>query len=268
MLGGLPPAAALVVWARSTDGRRWPATPHGWFFEITALTAYLLTLCFIAASYFLVVLLLLGRSRAALERRPCLMAGAAAGVAVVLLASVAAWETLFVMGSALSACAGLTLILAQPVRSRPAHAKTERRESLGTRRGSQPFAFGIVTSVGLVLWGAIVDSTPPDEGMGRGFGVAMFPYMSAFLAIPIGALFALGAGLASLVRRRAAASHPYGLCAGAAVLFISGLLSGAVEHRPPLVMLLCICAGLIGTLTGHQEPAPLRRSAKKGPQRA
>lgn len=256
--GGAAPTAWMVFGSEEFRAVAWPLTPLGVALQATYLLAMTLLFGVLVSTYFLLPALVLGARRAPPGRASCVFAGLAAAIAALAVhASVADLDAVAGTGCATALAASLALTLARPPRARAARA-ISARESLASRRGSQPFVFGAVA-------GSITMAADGLRGwLGSGSGgalegggsILLLPIAAAALGLLNGVCFALGAGFGAVFRRRAAASTPYGLVAGAVAALVVVSLVEELGAAHGVINLLALALGAAGTLAGPQESRP------------
>lgn len=268
-VGALLPVAIAVAASEEFLEIEWPATALAWLFRALALLEWTVVATLAPAIYFLLVVLTFGARRRPIAKPPALFAGFAAGAAVTMLLFVLSQEQTLIAGCAVSAAAAaILLLLGAPAPSRP--RRSAHVESLGSRRGSQPFAFGLTAAMGAFAASALhARAWTADGDWFEGAGLVLgLPFLVGFAAMLLGAVFALGAGLGALFRRGAAPAAPYGVLAGCASAVAAALI-GRDGSSIALASAICsFAAGLLGTLTAAGPSGFVRRTQRRGPRRA
>lgn len=271
-LGALLPVAIAVAASAEFRAVEWPATALAWFFRALALVEWTLVATLAPALYFLLVLLLFGARRQTIARSPARWAGFVAGTAIALLGFVFSYEQMLMAGCLASTVAAAVLLMLTPrVPGRPdRQRRSSRIESLGSRRGSQPFAFGLTAAAGAFAASALhARAWTADSDWFAGPELFLgLPFLVGFAAIFLGAMFALGAGLGALFHRGAAPAAPYGVIAGCASAVVAALIGRDSSSIALASTLGSIAAGLLGTLTASGPAGFVRRTQRRGPRRA
>jgi hypothetical protein len=263
VLGALLPAAIAVAASGEFREVEWPATALAWFFRTVALVEWTLVATLTPAVYFLLVLLLFGARRQPIARTPALVAGFTSSAVVALLLVALTPAQSMVAGCAASTLAAITLLALTP---RASTRPSARIESLGSRRGSQPFAFGLTAAAGAIAAVSLRALTANKEWTGVTEFMLGLPFLVGFSAILLGAIFALGAGLGAIFRRGAAPAAPYGVVAGCVSAVVAGLLGREFVDVRNAILLCSLAAGLLGTLTAAGPSGFVRRTQRRGPR--